>query len=162
LGLNDSQDYESSFSKTSSYLEKDILNQAGFEFSLYDNESYGNFTAEYEATSFGGDTFSVFRYRDSNNYYLVNFPVNNLNRDVDIYKMENGAISKISTYSKNVVTSLGESKKYTVTAIGDEIDISIDGEVVAKAVDSSFVEGKVGLGAFIHRATFDDFQVLKK
>ncbi len=131
----------------------------GLEFSVYDLESYSDFTFEYKAVTFGGDTFAVFRYVDEGNYYIANFPVRNLSGKCALYRVVNGVPERLAASSGSYRPSLGKPDTYAVSANGSSIEISLNGHVVISATDTTFAEGKVGVGSFLRKATFDDVRV---
>jgi len=141
------------------HIGENVSSLVGNEYSIYQNASYANFRMEYSATSFGGETFSIFRYVDSSNYYMVNFPVKNLNSKCSLYKIENGKISKIASSDKDINIVIGNSFNYAVSANGQNISVSLNGVQVLSASDTTFTNGKVGIGSFLRKATFDDFKV---
>jgi len=141
------------------HVGENLSSVLGNEYSIYKNSSYKNFAMEYKARAFAGDTFAIFRYVDSENYYMVNFPVRNLNSRCSLYKVEDGKIIKIAHSSSDVRIEIEKRINYTVSAVGEDITVYVEGVEVLSAKDATFTEGKVGIGSFLRKATFDDFQV---
>ena len=100
----------------------------------------------------------VWRYRDENNYYLVQADA--LGRSVAVYKVVNGRRSQILAAAKHDIPANAWSI-LKVSARGNRFQIYVDHRRVLQGQDSTFVgSGKVGLCTEADSVTyFDDFRV---
>ena len=108
----------------------------------------------------------VWRYQDSNNYYIVR--ANALENNVVLYKVENGIRSSIApkglpsrSYGvKNLIPS-GRWNTLKVTFSGSKIAVFLNQERLFEAEDTTFQKsGKIGLWTKADSVTyFDDFTI---
>jgi hypothetical protein len=106
----------------------------------------------------------VWRYRDSNNYYIVRS--NALENNVVLYKVENGERKSIApkdtpsrTYGVKHLVPKATWSELRVTFSGNRIVVFFNGKQLFEAEDSTFGNaGKVGLWTKADSVThFDDF-----
>jgi hypothetical protein len=103
----------------------------------------------------------VFRYRDSNNYYLAR--ENALTRNVAIYKVENGQQQQITpAVPHDISTNTWNILKVSVR--GSRFQVYMNHRRILQAWDKTFNgPGKVGLWTKADSVTyFDDFRVYPK
>lgn len=104
------------------------------------------------------DDFSViFNYQDPNNYYFTSFNENSNDQTNGLFKVENGNLTKLASFSDNIAP--GTSYNIKVERSGDRIEIYRDGNLQLTATDSSFSSGKAGVGSRNNSATFDNFSI---
>ncbi|MCH6258974.1 chitobiase/beta-hexosaminidase C-terminal domain-containing protein, partial [Puniceicoccaceae bacterium K14] len=103
------------------------------------------------------DLALIFNYQDSSNYYYVSL---NENSTANIYtqgvfKVEND----IPTELENITTSISTDVDYLVEVVrtGSQVEVYIDGNLVASPSDSTFSGGQVGLGSKNNAGEFDNF-----
>lgn len=103
----------------------------------------------------------VWRYRDSNNYYLAR--ANALSNSVAIFKVENGVRTPIVSDVQHEIPTNGWSI-LKVAVRGDRFQVYINHHRLLSAVDDTFRDpGQVGLWTLADSVTyFDDFRVYPK
>ena len=103
----------------------------------------------------------VFRFRDSNNYYLAR--ENAVTRNVAIYKVENGQARQITPAVPHDI-SPNTWNILKVSVRGSKFQVYMNHRRILQAWDKSFAgPGKVGLWANADSVTyFDDFRVYPK
>ena len=103
----------------------------------------------------------VWRYRDSNNYYLVR--ANALQKNVVVYKVENGRRMQITGSVPRDIPSDGWCI-LKVSVRGNRFQVYVDHRRILEARDNTFRSaGKVGLWTAADSITyFDDFSVVPR
>jgi hypothetical protein len=108
----------------------------------------------------------VWRYQDSNNYYIVR--ANALENNVVLYKVENGIRSSIApkglpsrSYGVKHLIPSGRWNTLKVTFSGAKIAVFLNQERLFEAEDTTFQKsGKIGLWTKADSVTyFDDFTI---
>lgn len=97
----------------------------------------------------------LFRYVDAKNWYEAF-----IRQDIDvavISKYEAGKIIWIN--STKFTCEKGVWYKLKVEAFGDLLRFYVDDTLILKAKDSTFTQGKIGLGALFAHVHFDDVEV---
>lgn len=110
----------------------------------------------------------VWRYRDSNNYYIVRANANENN--VVLYKVENGIrtdlplVGQGRTYGAKDKIPSGEWSTLRIVAKGSRFEVYSNGRKLFEVEDSTFPEaGKVGLWTKADSVTlFDDLTINQK
>ncbi len=141
-----------------------------FPLAVYDKASPadGTFAVKFKAISGKVDQAAgiVWRYRDSNNYYLVR--ANALEENVVLYKVEGGKRSDLDpvdsglmTYGKKAPVKSGAWQELRVDVKGDLFRVYLDGAHLFDVRDETFAEaGKVGLWTKADSVTaFDDLAI---
>ena len=100
----------------------------------------------------------VWRYRDENNYYVAR--ANALERNVAVYRVENGRRSQVLAVAKHDIPVNGWSI-LKVSARGDRFQVYVDHRRIIQGQDKTFSgPGGVGLWTAGDSVTyFDDFRV---
>ena len=103
----------------------------------------------------------VWRYRDPNNYYLVR--ANALNKNVAIYRFENGRRTQLGLEVKHDIPSNAWSI-LKVSVRGERFQVYVNHRRIMQGEDRTFSgPGKVGLWTVADSVTyFDDFRVYPK
>jgi len=103
----------------------------------------------------------VWRYRDANNYYLAT--ANAVDKDVALYKVENGRQLPLAPGVKHDIPSNGWSI-LKVSVRGNRFQVYLDHRRILQGWDNTFAAaGKVGLWTVADSVTyFDDFRVYPK
>ena len=103
----------------------------------------------------------VWRYRDENNYYLAR--ANGLEKNVAVYKIENGRRSQVLAFAKHDIP-MNTWSILKVSARGNRFQVYVDHRRVLQGQDSTFSNaGSVGLWTEGDSVTyFDDFRVYLK
>ncbi len=83
----------------------------------------------------------VFRFRDPRSYYVVR--ANALENNVRLYKMVDGR--RIQIAGSDIKVTSGQWHTLQVTARGDHIVCSFDGQKLIDVQDATYAKGKVGL-----------------
>lgn len=98
----------------------------------------------------------VWRYKDSDNYYIARF--NPLESNYRLYKVVAGKRQQLATREKLDLPA-GKWHTLAVTMKGDRIECRLDGKLHLEATDDTFAAaGKVGLWTKADAQTyFDDF-----
>src|SRR5436309_8915848 len=99
----------------------------------------------------------VFRFKDSNNYYITR--ANALENNVRIYYVKEGNRRQFAGWNGKVTS--GEWHELRVDAKGDHSEVSWDGKKVIDATDKTFPDaGKIGVWTKAYSVTyFDDLTV---
>lgn len=99
----------------------------------------------------------VFRFRDSNNYYVVR--ANGLEDNVNFYKVVDGRRKQLT--GSNTKVSSGQWHTLIVEAKGETVECYLDGKKLFESQDDTFAgPGKVGLWTKADSyILFDDFTV---
>jgi hypothetical protein len=102
----------------------------------------------------------VWRYRDSNNYYVTR--CNALEDNCTIYHVVNGRRQAFLNRSVKVASNVWHN--LTVNARGDHFVVTYDGKPVLDAKDSTFKDtGKVGVWTKADSViAFDDFSITRR
>ena len=100
----------------------------------------------------------VWRYRDQNNYYVVR--ANTLERNVAVYRVENGQRSQMLAVAKHDIPANAWSI-LKVSVRGDRFQVYVDHRRILQGQDRTFsAPGGVGLWTVGDSVTyFDDFRV---
>jgi hypothetical protein len=103
----------------------------------------------------------VWRYRDPNNYYLAR--ANALEKNVAIFRVQNGRPTRIAAFVQHDIPSNGWSI-LKVSVRGDRFQVYVNHRRLLQAEDRTFRgPGKVGLWTMGDSVTyFDDFRVYPK
>jgi hypothetical protein len=103
----------------------------------------------------------VWRYRDANNYYLAT--ANALDKNVSLYKVENGRQLSLAPGVKRDIPSNGWSI-LKVSVRGNRFQVYLDHRRILQGWDNTFAAaGKVGLWTETDSVTyFNDFRVYPK
>jgi hypothetical protein len=103
----------------------------------------------------------VFRYRDSNNYYVVR--ANALENSVAVFKVQNGQTTPLCAGVRHDIPANAWSI-LKVAVRGDKFQVYVNHRRILQAQDGTFgATGKVGLSTKGDSATyFDDFRVYPK
>ena len=103
----------------------------------------------------------VWRYRDENNYYLAR--VNALERNVQVFKVENGRRSPLMSGVRHEIPTNAWSI-LRVTIRGARFQVYVDHRRILQGTDTTFAgAGKVGLWTVADSVIyFDDFRVSAK
>jgi hypothetical protein len=111
------------------------------------------------STSSWDDFAVIFSYKDVNNYSYASFNESNDAATNGIFKVVNGTSSQLVDFSGTTAPS---STLYTIeiSRAGNQISVKKNGVSIGSATDTSFGEGKVGVGAFNNSASFDDLKVI--
>lgn len=141
-----------------------------FPLAIVDNTSYKDLEISVRFKTLSGKEDQgaglVWRYRDTNNYYIVR--ANALENNVVLYKMENGKRISLAPKGTPAKTYGGKAKvpgnawnQLSVKASGNLFTVSLNDQKLFEVEDSTLPQaGKVGLwtkaDSVIH---FDDFTV---
>jgi len=103
----------------------------------------------------------VWRYRDENNYYVARADA--LEKDVAVYKVENGRRTQLIAGVKHEILSNGWYI-LKITARGNRFQVYVDHRRILQGFDNTFSgPGRVGLWTGADSVTyFDDFRVYPK
>src|SRR5205814_3833445 len=119
-------------------------------------------SVQFKAISGKGDQGAglVWRYRDSNNYYVTR--CNALEDNCTIYHVVNGRRQAFLNRSVKVASNVWHN--LTVKARGDHFVVTYDGKPVLDAKDSTFKDtGKVGVWTKADSViAFDDFSITRR
>jgi hypothetical protein len=85
----------------------------------------------------------VARYVDARNYYYLSIRSSN---QLQIRKVVNGTVTVLKAVALSV--SPEESHRFVFEVRGDELSASVDGTVVARAVDNSLPRGRYGVATY--------------
>lgn len=142
-----------------------------FPLAIHDKSSLadGSVSVKFRAISGKVDQAAgiVWRYRDSDNYYLVR--ANALEGNVVLYKVERGQRSDLDpvdaglfAYGKKAPVRSGAWQELRVEVRGDSFRVSLDGAHLFDVRDATFAgPGKVGLWTKADSVTaFDDFSIV--
>jgi hypothetical protein len=117
-------------------------------------------SVQFKALSGKGDQGAglVWRYRDSNNYYVTR--CNALEDNCTIYHVVNGR--RVAFLNKGIKVASNVWHSLKVEARGDHFIVSYDGKTVLDAKDGTFKDaGKVGLWTKADSVmAFDDFSIV--
>jgi hypothetical protein len=97
------------------------------------------------------------RYVDPSNFYYLSVRSSN---QLQIRKVVNGVITVLKATAYTPVP--GEEHTLTLTTIGNELTASLDGAVVARAIDNDLTEGQFGFGTYRASAGFINVDVLQR
>jgi hypothetical protein len=108
----------------------------------------------------------VWRYQDSNNYYIVR--ANALEGNVVLYKVENGKRTDLPlkgsgrTYGKKADVSKDRWSQLGVTVRGNTFTVSLNGQGLYEVEDTTFAgAGRVGVWTKADSVTyFDDLTIV--
>lgn len=138
------------------------LDDTGYRFPLLimDGVSYRDAMAFVKFRAISGEVDQagglVFRYKDSNNYYV--FRANARENNVRLYKVVDGNLSQIS--GKDLKVKLNEWHLLKVVYRGDKVQCFFNNAKVIETADDTFDCGSVGLWTKADSYTFfDDFVV---
>lgn len=96
----------------------------------------------------------VWRYQDSNNYYIAR--MNPLEDNFRVYKVVNGKRIQLAT-KEDLTVKAGEWHTISIKMTGDQIECSLDGKKYLEAKDDTFARpGKVGLWSKADAQTYFD------
>jgi hypothetical protein len=99
----------------------------------------------------------MFRFQDHDNYYITR--ANPLEENVRLYHVVNGDRQEMASVDLKVAA--GQWHTLEVTARGDQLTVSWNGQQVISARDGRFPRGKVGLWTKADSITaFDDFEAV--
>ena len=103
----------------------------------------------------------VWHYRDENNYYVAR--INALERNVQVFKVENGLRSPLMAPARHEVPT-NEWSILKVTVKGNRFQVFVDHRRVLQGNDDTFKnEGGVGLWTVADSVVyFDDFRIFPK
>ena len=112
---------------------------------IYTNEVFGDFTFSTRFKTVGGVVERmagiVFRYQDENNYYYLR--ASSKGSTFRFFKVVAGQRS--APIGPNIEIATGQWHELSVTARGNELKMSLNGEqVIPTAYDNSFSSGRVG------------------
>jgi hypothetical protein len=109
------------------------------------------------ASSSGFDDFSViFNFLNEENYYFVNISEGNDAASNGVFRVEAGFRTQIIGFGSNT-TPPGTPRRIRVRKINDVITVFRDDvQLGASKVDSTFTQGRVGLGSRNNAATWDN------
>jgi hypothetical protein len=107
----------------------------------------------------------VWRYKDTNNYYIVR--ANALEDNVVLYKVQNGKRTDLPlkgvgrTYGKKTEVPSGQWSSFSVKATGNLFEVSFNGQKLFEVEDNTFpAAGKIGLWTKADSVTyFDDLLI---
>jgi hypothetical protein len=85
----------------------------------------------------------VLRYVDQRNYYYLSIRSSN---QLQIRKVVNGAVTVLKAVTLTITP--GSTHRYDFEVRGNELRASVDGNVLARAVDSSLARGQYGLATY--------------
>jgi len=151
--------------------ERADATRARFPLAVYDKMSIadGRIAVKFKPISGKVDQAAgiVWRYRDSDNYYLVR--ANALEGNVVLYKVERGQRSDLDpvdaglfAYGTKAPVRSGAWQELRVEVRGDSFRVSLDGAHLFDVRDATFAgPGKVGLWTKADSVTaFDDFSIV--
>jgi hypothetical protein len=103
----------------------------------------------------------VWRYRDENNYYVAR--ANALEKNVAVYRVENGRRSQVLAFAKHDIP-MNAWSILKVSARGNHFQVYVDHRRILQGQDNTFSgAGGVGLWTAADSVTyFDDFRVYPK
>ena len=96
----------------------------------------------------------VARYVDSRNFYYLSIRGNNL---LQIRKAVNGVVTVLKSVTLTIQP--GVDHHYVLEVRGNELSASVDGIVLARALDNSFTTGQYGLATYRAAATYSEVDV---
>ena len=96
------------------------------------------------------------RYVDARNFYYVT--VRGTNR-IDIRKVVNGVITVLA--SANYTAPPGVYREYRLRVINDQLQLFVDGAVVASAHDHDIARGQYGIATYRAKATWQNITVIQ-
>lgn len=113
-------------------------------------------------------TFELLRANDGADYALIAgwrgpddhyFALFHADRDRSgIYRVEGGVRTRIARADRSLVRD-DDWHRVELRRSGDALEMLADGEIVASAIDTTFMSGKVGIGSLDDSALFDDLAV---
>ena len=96
------------------------------------------------------------RYVDAQNYYYVTVRSTN---QIDIRKVVNGVITVLGSATFTAVP--GQTHEFRLRVINDQLQLSVDGAVVASAHDHAIARGRYGIATYRTKATWDSVTVVQ-
>jgi hypothetical protein len=96
------------------------------------------------------------RYVDARNYYYVTIRSAN---QIDIRKVVNGVITVLAT--ANFTAQPGQYRQFRLRVIDDQLQLYVDGALVASAHDRDIARGRYGIGTYRTRATWQSVTVIQ-
>jgi hypothetical protein len=108
--------------------------------------------------SSAGKEFSlIFNYQDERNYYYVNLSTTNTSTTSGVFKVSGGNVTQVNDITTTI--KAGVTYHLKVERVGAGIKTFLEGNIVGRGSDSTFKNGKVGVGSISSGATFDNLQV---
>jgi hypothetical protein len=116
-----------------------------------------DYTTEVTIKSTDDDAIGImFRYQDENNYYRFSWDKSRNYRR--LVKCENGVFTVLAEDSVQYV--IGQSYQVKIAAHGSTLQVSIDGNPIFSATDSTFSSGTIALYCWGNTGSyFDDITV---
>ena len=117
-------------------------------------------SAHIRLDSFTGSTSQVAsygllaRYVDPQNYYYLSIRSSN---QLQIRKLVNGVITVLKAVSFTAVP--GQMREFTLSVLGNELHVEVDGVRVATAIDNDLPRGIYGMSTYRTAATWQDISV---
>lgn len=96
------------------------------------------------------------RYVDARNYYYVTIRSSN---QIDIRKVVNGVITVLT--SANFTAPPGQYYEFRLRVIDDQLQLFVNGALVASAHDRDIASGRYGIGTYRTRATWESVTVIQ-
>jgi hypothetical protein len=96
------------------------------------------------------------RYVDAQNHYYVTVRGTN---QIDIRKLVNGVITVLA--SRNYTAPLGVYREYRLRVINDQLQLFVNGLLVASAHDDDIARGQYGIATYRAKATWQSIKVIQ-
>lgn len=135
---------------------------------LFEDTSYGNFTMTGRFKSsevFSGapnewhDLAVIFGYTDDTHYYYASFNYFSDANSNGIMRINGDAVTKLSSERAGVLEN-GNWGSFKVKRENGSIEVYRNNELVFSADDSTYLQGKIGVGSFNDNVMFDDIYIL--
>jgi hypothetical protein len=106
------------------------------------------------------DAAVIFGYQDANNYYYVSFNESNDPNTNGLFKVVGGTKTQLTDFA--ATTASGSTlHNIRIERVGSGIKVYRDGTMVGTGNDSTYTNGKVGVGTYNNNANFDNLKVIK-
>lgn len=130
--------------------------------SVHDTPVNGDFVLNTEASvtdtsSSWNDISIIYNFQDASNYYMVSLNESNDAYTSGILKVESGVKSELADITTMITADT--MMEIEIVKTGSQVEVSLDGVVVAQTTDSTFTGGKVGYGSNNDGGTFDNLLV---
>jgi hypothetical protein len=97
----------------------------------------------------------VARYVDARNYYYLSIRGSN---QVQIRKVVNGVSTVLS--ARSLAVPIGQVQGFRFEVVGNELHATVNGELVATAIDSDLKQGRYGIATYHAAASFMGIRVV--
>jgi glucose/arabinose dehydrogenase len=119
-------------------------------------------TAQGTATMTSGswdDFLILFGYQDENNYYYAIFNESDDANTNALFKLQGGVKTQLLDFGSNVTAASTTLYSIRIERVGNSIKVYKGSSLMGTATDSSFSNGRVGLGTYNNNASFDNLMV---